>query len=457
MEQAFREPVNLIPQPKQAMVLACPANEILFGGARGGGKTACEIFDYLNQYLFVLQGKASGVIFRRTYSELEDIIVKCQEFLEPFGFKRNKGDETYRNSKDGAFLKLRYLESDADADRYQGHGYSWIGIDECGNFKSFLGVDKLKATLRGFGIRPRLVLSANPGGRAHEILKARFSVKEPYKIITDNEGWSRVYIPSLFKDNLALMNKDPDYLTRAVSGLPEYLKRAWRDGDWDISSEAGMFFSREDFRFVEHYEVPQLVSIGRGWDRAASEPSDKYPDPDWTAGVKMGIDANGIVYVLDVVRFRKKAADVKSRMYAKAQDDGKACSILIYQDPGQAGKDQAENMTSFLSEFDVRVLSESGKKHTRWNPFSAAIQNGTAKLVRGAWNAAYIDELVMLTDNPEDYAHDDQADASSGVYSYIVKPGFEFVRIGGDGAMDSRTSVESKLSEVGELFKSMKR
>lgn len=54
---------------------------------------------------------------------------------------------------------------------------------------------------------------------------------------------------------------------------------------------------------------------------------------------------------------------------------------------------------------------------------------------------------------------DDPADAFRyGIMKlFPVEKGFEFVRIGGDGAMDSRTSVESKLSEVGELFKSMKR
>jgi len=81
-ENAIKE---IIPSYKQGLFLSCPANEILFGGARGPGKTAGLIFDYIKQFLHI-HGLAKGVIFRRTFSELEDIIEKCDEFLKPLGF-----------------------------------------------------------------------------------------------------------------------------------------------------------------------------------------------------------------------------------------------------------------------------------------------------------------------------------------------------------------------------------
>ncbi|PJZ87923.1 MULTISPECIES: phage terminase large subunit [Leptospira] len=418
MEQTI-QPTILKPQFKQAQLIACPANEILFGGARGGGKTAALLLDFLSQYK-ILKGKTRGVIFRRTYAELDDIVSKCREFLEPWGFVRNKGDNVYTHPS-GAFLKLRYLESPDDADNYQGHEYSWLGFDEVGNFKSFLGIDKLKSTIRGSGLPPRIVVTANPGGRGHTLIKERYSVNNPYKIDTSPMGWSRCYIPSLFSDNLILMEKDPAYLARATEDLPEYLRRAWEYGDWNISSEAGMFFSREDFEIIEPHQVPGIIQSVRCWDRAASEPSESYPDPDWTVGVKIGVDHAKNFYILDVIRFRKRASDVKSKILQTAQLDGMGNRILLFQDPGQAGKDQSEDMARSLSGFYVTIQSETGAKHVRWSPFSASVQNKITKLVRAPWNAAFIDELVMLTDNDKDYAHDDQADGAAGAYNLLNK------------------------------------
>lgn len=417
MELTLQQPTILKPQFKQAQLIACPANEILFGGARGGGKTAALLLDFLAQYK-ILKGITKGVIFRRTYAELDDVVEKCREFLEPWGFVRNKGDNVYTHPN-GAFLKLRYLESPDDAEAYQGHGYSWLGFDEVGNFKSFLGVNKLKSTIRGSGLPARMILTANPGGRGHELIKERFSTSFPYRIDTSPKGWTRCYIPSLFSDNQILVSKDPDYLAKATEDLPEYLRRAWEFGDWDISSEAGMFFSREDFQIIEPHQVPGIVHSVRCWDRAASEPSAEYPDPDWTVGVKIGIDYMKNFFVLDVKRFRKRGGDVQRIIHQTAVEDGRSCRIRLFQDPGQAGKEQADNMHKILSQFNVESISESGAKSDRWGPFSASVQNKITKIVRAPWNAAYFDELVTLTDNEKDYAHDDQADASSGAYNLL--------------------------------------
>ena len=403
------------PTRRQVEALVCPANEIFFGGARGGGKTYCGILDFLQQ-LPILKGRARGIAFRRSFGELEDIIEKCNEILIPLGFVQNVGNNIYVHPS-GATYKLRYLEKPTDAERYQGHSYSHIFFDEIGNYKLLTGLDFLKSTLRGFGIPPRIIATANPGGRAHKLIKARYPIEKPMQIEISAKGWSKVYVPSLFTDNHYLYKKDPNYISRAVENLPEFLRQAWEFGNWNISTEAGMYFEREDFRIER--KIPECVQYVRCWDRAATTIGGKNTDPDYTAGVLMGKGVSGETYVIDVIKVRKRGYEVKELIKETALKDGLKTKILLFQDPGQAGKDQSEDMKIFLAGFILKTKRETGAKYMRWLPFSSAIQNGSCRLIEGKWNEDYIDELSLLTDSEKDYSHDDQADASAGAYTEL--------------------------------------
>ena len=44
-------------------------------------------------------------------------------------------DKVWRDPR-GARLRFAYLERDADAELYQGHSYTRVYIEECGNFPS---------------------------------------------------------------------------------------------------------------------------------------------------------------------------------------------------------------------------------------------------------------------------------------------------------------------------------
>jgi predicted phage terminase large subunit-like protein len=407
-----------IPTRRQVEALTCPANELFFGGARGGGKTYVGILDYIKQ-LPILGGRARGIAFRRTYRELADIIDKAKELLLPIGFKYNKGDNYFEHPNNAKYT-LSYLERPEDAEGHQGFAYSHIFFDEIGNYKSLLGIELMKATLRGFPVPPRIIATANPGGRAHQLIKNSYPIDNPMQLHIDSDGWSKIYIPSLFTDNHYLVKNDPNYIARATSNLPEYLRQAWRYGNWNITSEAGMFFHRSDFEIER--KAPECISYVRAWDRAATIPSDTNQDPDWTVGVLMGKTPLNETFVIDVIRVRMRAADVKRLIRETASRDGIKTEIVLFKDPGQAGKDQSEDMARYLSGYIVRVKAETGAKHDRWMPFSAAVQNKVCRLVEGKWNSDYIDELVTLTDVPKDYGHDDQADASAGAYTHLNQP-----------------------------------
>ncbi|GGA00377.1 hypothetical protein GCM10011408_21620 [Dyella caseinilytica] len=188
-------------------------------------------------------GHARGVIFRRTTPQLEEIIQRSKELFPPLGAKWLAGIKTWV-FPDGSRLKMRWLERDEDADNYQGHQYTWIGVDEIGIFPNPDPIDKLRATLRSpWGIPCVMRATANPGGVGHQWLKERYVL--PAKPMTPfydafREVW-RVFIPSKLSDNKKLLENDPTYISRLKSAGPEWLVRAWLHGDWDASAGDSFF------------------------------------------------------------------------------------------------------------------------------------------------------------------------------------------------------------------------
>jgi hypothetical protein len=241
VEKLKHEGKNIVwyPQDKQAQALECPAYELLFGGAAGGGKTDFLLADYVAGV--PEWGKAwRGIIFRRTYPELEEVILRAKELYLPVGavFHEQKKTFTFPN---GAWLRMRSLDSDQQVHEYQGHQYTWIGFDELGNYATDFCWTYMSSRCRSAAGAPCYMRgTANPGGTGHAWIKNRFIEGfESGKIYTDAEGMTRCFIPSRLEDNLILTGMDPDYEKR-LNRLPGHLRRALREGDWDIV--AGQYF-----------------------------------------------------------------------------------------------------------------------------------------------------------------------------------------------------------------------
>src|SRR6516165_8091985 len=98
-----------------------------------------------------------------------------------------------------------------------------------------------------------------------------------------------------------------------------------------------------------------------------------------------------------------------------ATQDGKRVTIGFGQDPGQAGKSQAQHLVRALSGFTVRPATESGDKLTRFRPFSSQCRAGNVRIRRGSWN----EELFRVLEGFPDLAHDDEVDACSGALEML--------------------------------------
>lgn len=155
----------------------------------------------------------------------------------------------------------------------------------------------------------------------------------------------------------------------------------------------------------------------RAWDLAATEDVGTA-NPDWTVGVKMGKGPDGQFVVADVVRVRGGPDVVERLIKATADRDGKSVRISLPQDPGQAGKSQVLYLTRKLVGYTVESSPETGDKSTRAAPLASQMNVGNVAIVRGSWNAPYLDELSTFPSGSKD----DQVDASSRAFNGLIAP-----------------------------------
>lgn len=178
-----------------------------------------------------------------------------------------------------------------------------------------------------------------------------------------------------------------------------------------VPREGGLF-KRSWFEIVS--EAPADTQWVRGWDLAASEKKDSA----FTAGVRVGRAADGTFYVGHSARGQLSPGKVENLIVNTASQDGQGVVIDIPQDPGQAGKAQVRYLGSKLAGYVVHFGSETGSKFQRAEPFAAQAEAGNVKIVKGAWNEAYLDELEVFPNG----AFKDQVDATSRAFSRLIKP-----------------------------------
>jgi hypothetical protein len=272
------------PQPRQAAALECPAYEVFYGGAAGAGKSDFLLADYAGGV--PLYGSDwRGILFRRTYPELEEIILRGKELYLPVGasYHEQKKTFTFRN---GAFLRLRSLEREDDVLQYQGHQYTWIGFDELPHYPTDFCWTYMSSRCRSAaGVPCYMRATGNPGGPGHAWIKNRFiDGFEPDVIYKDGEGISHCFIPARLEDNHRLMEKDPGYVRR-LERLPEYLRRALREGDWDVI--AGQYF--DEWRREKHVVKPFALEQGAWYKFYAFDYGYNKP----YALVKLGVSGDG--------------------------------------------------------------------------------------------------------------------------------------------------------------------
>lgn len=220
---------------------------------------------------------------------------------------------------------------------------------------------------------------------------------------------SVTFIPANVFDNKILMAKDPSYLAN-LDALPAVERERLKHGNWKIKATAGLIFRREWFPVVEH-QPAGLKKIIRYWDRAATVKTEDN-DPDWTVGMRAGIDDDGFIYILDVRRFREGPFKVQSNMRNTTEQDGLKSTVWIQHDPAQAGKVEAAHLVKALLGFSVKLDPvPKASKELRAQPASAQAEQGKIKVLKAPWNEDFFNEV----ENFPQTRYKDQVDTLSGI------------------------------------------
>jgi hypothetical protein len=262
---------GFIPQPgPQTAFCDCPADIVVFGGARGGGKTYATLGEWWihsEDY----GPDAKGLMIRKTREDLKDTIA---EGMAMYGAAASwKERQGFFQMANGARLQCAYLENDQDAQNYQGWSLTRVYVEELTQYAQPSGIFKLLATLRSpAGVPCQFRATCNPGGPGHHWVKAWAIDGGPYTVQTDGHGLTRVFIPSRLSDNPRLTEKDPGYENKLrASGTPE-LVRAWLEGDWNVVE--GAFFP--EFSYPKHvippFEIPNWWTRFRSMDWGSAKP-----------------------------------------------------------------------------------------------------------------------------------------------------------------------------------------
>ena len=261
--------------PQKALI-DCPLPLILYGGARGGGKTD----GVLGKYAIKAEtyGESfNAIFFRRELPMLDDAIERSQEIYGALGAKWQDQKKQWR-FPGGGRIRFRPLERVQDADKYQGQNVTDVCVEEVGIYPDPKPIDRLNGILRSAkGVPTQMILTGNPGGAGQHWIKKRFIDPCPagMKVITDvlqggyTQDW--VFIPSKLENNKRLLENDPRYISRLyLVGSPELVK-AWLDGDW--SAIEGAFFDNWSTRLiVKPFEVPEDWSRFKSFDWGSARP-----------------------------------------------------------------------------------------------------------------------------------------------------------------------------------------
>src|SRR6267142_1561315 len=236
----------------------------LFGGAAGPGKTKALLWEAILQANEV--AGCDTLLLRRTYPELESSLLAY--------FRRDVPRKLYRSYNEskhvvtwnnGSTTRFGYCRNENDVYQYQGAEFLFIGIDELTHFTlkewQFL-------TSRNRCPAPNSFCSmagaTNPGNVGHAWVKALWVDHQPPPGFERPDLYDRDdydFIRARLDDNPIYAN-DTEY-RRTLEALPEHLRRAFLDGDWNVF--AGQYF--DIFDYGRHTARPEEIRLEAWWPR----------------------------------------------------------------------------------------------------------------------------------------------------------------------------------------------
>ena len=176
---------------------------------------------------------------------------------------------------------------------------------------------------------------------------------------------------------------------------------------------SGGMFPIARFQFLDHMpQQHEVTGIVRYWDKAGTKDGDGAE----TAGVKMLRLRDGRFVIPHVEYGRWGALEREQKIKFWASADGYACKVFVEQEPGSGGKESAEYTVRNLPGFTVAADRPTGDKATRAEPYAAQVQGSNVWLMRGDWNAHFLEQHEQFPNGKLK----DIVDAASGAFAKVA-------------------------------------
>ena len=317
---------------KQKRALMSLAEEILYGGAAGSGKS------YMMRVLAIILcmqiPNLKVFLFRRMYKELyinhvyapDGFLVMLKSFLDRGDIVFNKSDGVF-NFFNGAQIYLCHAQHETDINTYLGAEIHVLLIDEATQFtEKMIRFIRTRVRLGGLHIPeqwrkllPKIIYGTNPGGPSHSYFKRGFVSHGPGHVYTappQDGGMTREFVPALSKENIVMMRNDPKYGERIMGLGDDRLALAYLEGSWDL--EEGAAFGDlwdSNVHIVQSLQLPRTWKIDRAHDWGYTAP----------AGTLWFAESDGTRIVMNdkqTVLPRKSLIIISEQYFADKDDKG---------------------------------------------------------------------------------------------------------------------------------------
>lgn len=278
--------------------------EVFFGGSKGPGKTDCLIAEATR---YTYHPNYSGLILRRTFPRLQEIIDRCWRIYPPLGAYYMKSERRWYFPS-GAKITLGHCQHEQDKHNYHGKEFHFIGFDELTEFLESQYLFIMANVRRSVSdLEMRIRATSNPGGIGHSWVKARFidpctpvEKKEylsgdgetrimsvPVTYVDPLSGETRCFVPATVYDNPSIMMNDPAYIKR-LEMLSAIEKKRFLYGEWD-AFEGQVFTELNDHvHGIEPFAIPAEWEKFMVFDWGYSRP--------WCA-LWFAVDYDGVIYL----------------------------------------------------------------------------------------------------------------------------------------------------------------
>lgn len=340
------------PHPQQREFHAAAEDDVLYGGAAGGGKSVAIVMEGLRAC--ARHPGMRVLLVRRSYDELAESVFPV---LAKYGYGGAlgatwNGTERELRFPNGSLFRFRYMENLSDASRRQGGQYQLLLVDEATLMPPGV-VDILKfERLRSDGTVPVIGTrsTCNPGGPSHAQVKARYidGTGHGSKVVADDQGLTVRFVQAKATDNPHL----DDGYERRLNSIPDPQRRAaMRDGDWD--QFAGMMFP--EWRHARHTLDP--ITLPVQWRR--------YNGIDWGYSAPWcvlwgAVDEDGRVWIYRELYKTQVGESEQAKQILAAEAEGEHVAARYGDDAMWATRGEAKPVASVYAENGV-ALTPAGK------------------------------------------------------------------------------------------------